>query len=108
LIEALNFRIGAHSMSGDDPTRYRTKEQTAPYEEKEPLIRFRKYLESKKLWSEEEEQKVIEEAQTAVADAIKKADSYEKMTIPGLIDSMFEVTPPHLEEQKAEYLKEGK
>jgi pyruvate dehydrogenase E1 component alpha subunit len=108
LIEALNFRIGAHSMSGDDPTRYRTKEQTAPYEAKEPLIRFRKYLEGRKLWSEEEEKKVIKEAQTTVADAVKQADAYQKMTISDLIDSVFEVTPAPLEEQKRAYLEEGK
>jgi pyruvate dehydrogenase E1 component alpha subunit len=108
LIEALNFRIGAHSMSGDDPTRYRTKEQTAPYEAKEPLIRFRKFVESRKLWSEEEEKRVIQEAQTAVADAIKQADAYQKMTISDLIDSVFEVTPSHLAEQRIAYLGEGK
>lgn len=109
LIEALNYRLGPHSMSGDDPTRYRAKEEPTEWEAKEPLIRFRKYLESKNLWTEEDENSVIEEAKQEVADAIKKAETYEKMTIAGLIDSMFEVTPPHLEEQKAAYLgKEGK
>ncbi|MBA4494861.1 pyruvate dehydrogenase (acetyl-transferring) E1 component subunit alpha [Paenactinomyces guangxiensis] len=109
LIEALNYRLGPHSMSGDDPTRYRAKEEPTEYEAKEPLVRFRKYLENKKLWTEDDENAVIEEAKQTVADAIKKAEAYEKMTIPGLIDSMFEVTPPHLEEQKAEYTgKEGK
>lgn len=109
LIETLCYRLGPHSMSGDDPTRYRIKDESPAYEENEPLIRFRKYLESKNLWTEEDENKVIEEAKAAVADAIKKADQYEKMNIPSLIDTVFETTPAHLEEQKQEYLaKEGK
>jgi pyruvate dehydrogenase E1 component alpha subunit len=108
LIEALNYRLGPHSMSGDDPTRYRSKEEPTEWEQKEPLVRFRKFLGAKGLWTEEEENRVIEEAKQTVADAIKKAESYEKMTISGLIDSMFETLPPHLERQKAEYLKEGK
>lgn len=109
LIETLCYRLGPHSMSGDDPTRYRIKDESKQYEENEPLVRFRSYLESKNLWSEEDEKRVIEEAKSTVADAIKKADQYEKMTIAGLIDSVYETTPAHLEEQKKEYLaKEGK
>lgn len=107
LIEALTYRYGPHSMSGDDPTKYRTKVELGEWEEKDPLVRFRKYLESKKLWSKEDEEKVIEEAKQTVADQIKKAEKIKKMTIPGLIDSMFEITPPHLEEQKAYFSSKG-
>jgi pyruvate dehydrogenase E1 component alpha subunit len=108
LIEAINYRLGPHSMSGDDPTRYRAKDEPSEYDEKEPLVRFRRYLESKGLWTEADENQVIEEAKQAVTDAIKKAESYEKMTVDQLIDAMYEVTPPHLEKQKAEFAKEGK
>jgi pyruvate dehydrogenase E1 component alpha subunit len=108
LIETLTYRFGPHSMSGDDPTRYRTKVEQGEWEQKDPLVRFRKYLESKKLWTEEDENKTIEEAKNAVAEAIKKADTYPKMTIPGLIDSMYEQIPSALEEQKAWFAKEGK
>ncbi|MCF6092927.1 pyruvate dehydrogenase (acetyl-transferring) E1 component subunit alpha [Microaerobacter geothermalis] len=109
VIETLTYRFGPHTLAGDDPTRYRTLEETNEWEKRDPLIRFRKYLEKKKLWTEEDENRVIEEAKQAVADAIKKADEYEKMTIPGLIDSMFEELPSYLQEQKALYsVKEGK
>jgi pyruvate dehydrogenase E1 component alpha subunit len=104
LVETLTYRYGPHTMAGDDPTRYRTKEETGEWEQKDPLIRFRKFLEQKGLWNEADETRVVEEAKAAVADAIKKADEAAKMTIPDLIDSMFETTPAHLEEQKADYL----
>lgn len=109
LIEALTYRYGPHTMAGDDPTRYRTSEEQGEWELKDPLIRFRKYLTSKGLWTEKDEEAVIEEAKQAVADAIKKADEVAKMKVTDLIDVMFETLPPALEEQKAEYLaKESK
>ncbi|MDP5274688.1 pyruvate dehydrogenase (acetyl-transferring) E1 component subunit alpha [Chengkuizengella axinellae] len=108
LIEAITYRFGPHSMSGDDPTKYRTKDEESEWVLKDPIVRFRQYLEAKDLWTEEDETKTIEEAKQTVADQIKKAESTAKMTIPGLIDSMFESTPSHLEEQKKAYLeKEG-
>jgi pyruvate dehydrogenase E1 component alpha subunit len=109
LIEALTYRYGPHTMAGDDPTRYRTGEEQGEWEQRDPLIRFRKFLEGKGLWSEKDEEAVIEEAKQAVADAIKKADEYPKMKVTDLIDVMFETLPAELEAQKAEYLeKESK
>ncbi|EGL82641.1 pyruvate dehydrogenase (acetyl-transferring) E1 component, alpha subunit [Caldalkalibacillus thermarum TA2.A1] len=107
LIESLTYRYGPHTMAGDDPTRYRSNEELNEWEKNDPLIRFRKYLEAKGLWSEEDENKVIEEAKEEINKALKQADETEKMTIPQLIDSMFETLPAHLEEQKAEYEKAG-
>lgn len=93
-------------MSGDDPTRYRTKDVQEEWEKKDPLIRFRKYLEEKGLWSQEEEEAYIEEAKETVNNALKEADAAEKMTIPGLIDSMFEELTPTLKRQRAEFAGE--
>lgn len=107
LIETVTYRYGPHSLSGDDPTRYRGKEESGEWERKDPLVRFRKFLQKKRLWSDEEETHVIEEAKQAVADALKKADEIERMTIPGLIDTMYETTPPILEEQKRPFLAQG-
>jgi pyruvate dehydrogenase E1 component alpha subunit len=102
LIEGLTYRYRAHSMA-DDPTKYRTKEEEQEWSLKDPLVRFGKYLEKKGLWSEEDTARVREEAKNTVNEHIKKAEQTEKMTVSGLIDSMFEHTPPHLEEQKADF-----
>lgn len=103
LIEGLTYRFRPHSMA-DDTTKYRTKEEEAEWSEKDPLTRFGKFLAAKGLWSDEDTARVKEEAKAAVNEHIKKAEQTEKMTVPGLIDSMFEQTPPHLEEQKADFL----
>ncbi len=90
LIETLTYRFGPHSLSGDDPTRYRTKDEDSEWEKQDPLARFRKFLQSRNLWTEENEEKVIEEAKQAVAAAIQKAEETESMTVPGLLDSVYE------------------
>ncbi|WP_018755645.1 pyruvate dehydrogenase (acetyl-transferring) E1 component subunit alpha [Paenibacillus terrigena] len=102
LIEALTYRFRPHSMA-DDTTKYRTKEEEAEWAIKDPLVRFGKYLEKKGLWSDEETARVKEEAKAKVNEEIKRAEQTEKMTVSGLIDSMFETTPQHLEEQKADF-----
>ncbi|MDY0396241.1 pyruvate dehydrogenase (acetyl-transferring) E1 component subunit alpha [Virgibacillus halophilus] len=103
LIETLTYRYGPHTMAGDDPTRYRTEDLDSEWEKKDPLVRFRSYLESKDLWSEEEENKVIEKAKAEIKDAIKKADKYPKQQVTDLISNMFETLPSNLEEQMEEY-----
>jgi pyruvate dehydrogenase E1 component alpha subunit len=43
LVEAVTYRMGGHTTS-DDPNRYRTKESTAEWGERDPLVRFRAAL----------------------------------------------------------------
>ncbi|MDT3424691.1 pyruvate dehydrogenase E1 component alpha subunit [Paenibacillus forsythiae] len=102
LIEAVTYRFRPHSLS-DDASKYRTKEEEGEWNEKDPIARVVKYLESKGLWSDEDTQRVKDEAKAKVNEEIKLAEKTEKMTISGLIDSMFETTPKDLEEQKADF-----
>jgi pyruvate dehydrogenase E1 component alpha subunit len=102
LIEMLTYRFRPHSMA-DDTTKYRTKEEEGEWSLKDPITRFAKFLEKKGLWTEEDTARVREEAKAAVNEHIKKAEATEKMTVAGLIDSMFETTPQYLEEQKADF-----
>ncbi|SDE88711.1 pyruvate dehydrogenase E1 component alpha subunit [Fontibacillus panacisegetis] len=102
LIEAVTYRFRPHSLS-DDTSKYRTKEEEGEWNEKDPIARLAKYLEKKGLWTDEDTARVKEEAKAKVNEQIKKAEQTEKMTVSGLIDSMFETTPKHLEEQKADF-----
>ncbi|MGN6445033.1 thiamine pyrophosphate-dependent enzyme [Amnibacterium sp.] len=45
LIEALTYRIGAHTSS-DDPTKYRPEDELAWWSERDPLLRLRHHLEA--------------------------------------------------------------
>jgi len=99
LIETITYRYGPHTMAGDDPTRYRTEELNTEWEKKDPLVRFRKFLTEKGLWSEEEETAVIERAKEEIKEAIKKADSTPKQKVTDLMNIMFEEMPENLKEQ---------
>ncbi|MFD1018008.1 pyruvate dehydrogenase (acetyl-transferring) E1 component subunit alpha [Thalassobacillus hwangdonensis] len=103
LIETMTYRYGPHTMAGDDPTRYRTEDMDNEWEQKDPIVRFRKFLENKGLWSEEEENKVIEQAKEEVKAAIKKADEQPKQKVTDLISNMYEELPSNLQEQMEEY-----
>ncbi|PTX60251.1 pyruvate dehydrogenase E1 component alpha subunit [Melghirimyces profundicolus] len=111
LIEGVTYRLGPHTMAGDDPGRYRTKEEEENWaSKKDPLKRFRKYLESKNLWSDEEEEKTKEEVLEEMNEAIKKVEKMPKGTVAELIEDVYTETPALLKKQKEEYLswKEGK
>ena len=109
LIETLTYRYGPHTMAGDDPTRYRTEDLDSEWEKKDPLVRFRKFLEAKGIWSEEEENEVIERAKEEIKVAIKEADSVPRQKVTDLINNMYEELPFNLKEQYEEYkAKESK
>lgn len=99
LIETLTFRYGPHTMAGDDPTRYRTKDIENEWEQKDPIVRFRAFLENKGLWSQEVEEKVIEEAKEDIKQAIAKADQAPKQKVTDLMEIMYEKMPYNLAEQ---------
>jgi pyruvate dehydrogenase E1 component alpha subunit len=99
LIETMTYRYGPHTMAGDDPTRYRTADLDNEWEKKDPLVRFRKFLEKKNLWNEEKENETIEKAKEDIKEAIKEADNTPKQKVTDLISIMYEEMPNHLQEQ---------
>ena len=104
LIETMTYRYGPHTMAGDDPTRYRTSDLDTEWASKDPIVRFRKYLEGKGLWSQEKEEAVIERAKEEIKEAIKQADQAPKQKVTELIENMHRGELPYnLKEQLAIY-----
>ncbi|MDR3662583.1 MAG: pyruvate dehydrogenase (acetyl-transferring) E1 component subunit alpha [Mycobacterium sp.] len=50
LIEAVTYRMGPHTTS-DDPTRYRTADELRQWEARDPISRYRVYLEHVGVWT---------------------------------------------------------
>ena len=46
LIEALTYRMGAHTTS-DDPTKYRTSDEEQSWAQRDPIARMRAFLEGR-------------------------------------------------------------
>jgi pyruvate dehydrogenase E1 component alpha subunit len=103
LIEGVTYRFGPHTTA-DDPTKYRAKEEIEPWKPLDPLVRLRLFLKEKGLWNEEVENKLNEEGQKEIDQAVKEAEAVPTPAVEEIFKYVFaEMTPP-LKEQM-EYLK---
>lgn len=99
VIETLTSRFGPHSLSGDDPKRYRDQADMDQWEKKDPLIRMRIYLEAKKIWDEATENSYIEQVDQEIKDAVAQADGVKKQKVSDFLKNMFEEPTPIQKEQ---------
>lgn len=104
LIEAFTYRLGPHTTS-DDPTIYRKNEEVEEWKKKDPLIRFKVYMESKGLWDDAKEAKLDEELEAYVKTTFEKVEKEGPIvTIDEVFDHTYATLTDELKEQK-EYLK---
>ena len=104
LIEAVTYRLGPHTTS-DDPTIYRSNEEVAEWELKDPLIRFKKYLIDKKYWSEEEDKKNEEDNLEYVGTTFKKVEQSGSSELEDIFKYTYAEMTPQLTEQLEAYKK---
>lgn len=97
-IEAMTYRIGAHSTS-DDPSVYRKEQEVQARLSKCPILRLRKYLENKKLWDSKKEESYIAEINQEINNAIKIAKETARPPLRSLIEDVYFEVPSHLEAQ---------
>jgi pyruvate dehydrogenase E1 component alpha subunit/2-oxoisovalerate dehydrogenase E1 component alpha subunit len=102
-VEALTYRIGAHSSS-DDPTRYRSEEEVERWRQKDPIARFERYLRARGLVTDESRKAMEDELTAEVLAAIRAVEVHPWPAREELLDDVFEERPWHLEEQRAELL----
>ncbi len=108
LIECVTYRMAMHTTA-DDPKRYRTEEEVEKWRERDPIVRYQKYLVDKGLLSPDKiadiESEVLEEIQAAVDRA------EEQMKTLGDPIDMFEHAygrmPAYLKEQKEAFAREA-
>jgi 2-oxoisovalerate dehydrogenase E1 component alpha subunit len=102
LIEAVTYRQGAHSSS-DDPRAYRIDDEVADFVRRDPINRFRHYLEEKKLWDAAREERLQEEVKEEILSAVEEAEKFGPPPVETMFEEVFAQMTPQLEEQK-EYL----
>jgi pyruvate dehydrogenase E1 component alpha subunit len=103
LIEAITYRMSSHSTS-DDPSVYRDANDVDTWQPKDPLIRFRKYLEAKGYWDAAKDEALLVEIKATIDKAITTAESVAGPKPETLFDDVFAEIPPHLQLQKQELL----
>ncbi|CAN5786503.1 pyruvate dehydrogenase (acetyl-transferring) E1 component subunit alpha [soil metagenome] len=72
LLEVRAYRYMGHSMS--DPGNYRTREEIAKYQERDPILLFQDSLKSAKVLTDKDFEAIREDAIEATAKAVKFAD----------------------------------
>ncbi len=99
LIEALTYRLGDHTTA-DDARRYRDPAEVEAWQSKDPMIRTRKYLESKGLWDDARQLAAEEKAKATVAEVVRTAEGITPPTTDDIFDYTFATLNPELELQK--------
>lgn len=72
LLEVRAYRYMGHSMS--DPGNYRTREEIAKYQERDPIVLFKDSLKDAKVLTDKDFEKIEAEAAAAVAAAVTFAE----------------------------------
>ena len=95
LIECVTYRLGVHTTA-DDPTKYRSDAEVAMWEQKDPLTRFKAYLEKRNLLEEGLEQQVDEE----IAAGIRRFEATPTPDPVTMFDHVYAELPPDLAAQR--------
>lgn len=104
LIEAMTYRMGAHSTA-DDPSVYRKESEVEKWKNKCPLLRLRKYLEKKGLWDEKQEQSTIDSIVNEINHAIEEAKETPKPPLHSIVEHVYFEVPRNLQEEYEEVKK---
>ncbi|CAO2834260.1 unnamed protein product [Amaranthus hypochondriacus] len=100
LVEALTYRVGHHSTS-DDSTKYRHVEEIQHWKmEKNPLTRFRNWIERNGWWNEEEESHVRNKFKKEMIEAIQVAEKLEKQSLSEMFKDVYDKPTKDLVEQE--------
>ncbi len=104
LIEAVTFRMGAHTTS-DDPTLYRSAAEEKRWESKDPIKRLRSYLISKKLWNEKDDEPLIDQYKKEVDEQFSQYEDYPPYKLEDVFKYQYQNLPDDLQKQQIEYEK---
>ncbi|KAJ4950402.1 hypothetical protein NE237_027234 [Protea cynaroides] len=100
LIEALTYRIGHHSTS-DDSTKYRSANEIEHWRMvREPVTRFRKWVQWNGWWTEEDESELRSSVRKELLHAIQVAENVEKPPLADLFTDVYDHPPSNLYEQE--------
>lgn len=100
-VEALTYRIGAHSTS-DDPTRYRSDAEVESWKKKDPVDRLAKHLRHLGAIDDAHEKALDDELTAEIAAAVTEVEAMAAPERASLFDDVYGAPdlPWHLREQR--------
>lgn len=103
LIEAVTYRLRMHTTA-DDPTKYQAGDELDVWAKRDPLPRFRTYLETKGLWNDQQQTALEAEVKKQVEDAVKAFEAMKDFQPDAPFDHVYGTEHPRIAEQRAEFL----
>ena len=103
LIEAVTYRLMMHTTA-DDPKKYRSEDEVQPWWKKEPLLRFRKYLEGRGYWNEKKQASLDEEVKNEIDEAVRDFEARQDFKPDAPFDHGFGTEHEEIEEQRRQFL----
>jgi 2-oxoisovalerate dehydrogenase E1 component alpha subunit len=114
LVEAVTYRIGAHTTA-DDPTKYRSQDELEVWKRRDPIARYRTWLEAQSVLDAETTQQVDHEAAELAKDLRTAVHSMESMPLERVFDTVYaephrqvEVEKAWLKDYEAGFAEEGR
>ena len=109
LIECYTYRLGNHTTS-DDASKYRSAAEVTAWKKKDPVPRFRKFLESRKLWNSKKEEALLASVDKKVSAAVSEYEAVPKASYEDIFNYTYAEPPQFLQQQLDDYKKliEGK
>ena len=101
LLELETYRMGHHTTA-DDATRYRSAEEVETWKKKDPIARFRKYLEGKKLWNDAKETQLLKDSEVMLQAEIAAYEQTPEPNPLNMFSDNYSAAPWHLIEQRKE------
>ncbi|MCL2725722.1 MAG: thiamine pyrophosphate-dependent dehydrogenase E1 component subunit alpha [Polyangiaceae bacterium] len=99
-VEAVTYRVGAHSTS-DDPSRYRTDAEVDAWKKKDPILRLARHLRHLGLITDAFDAKLDEEFAIEIGSVVSEVEALPPPTRESLFDDVYAALPWHLREQLA-------
>jgi pyruvate dehydrogenase E1 component subunit alpha len=103
MVETVTYRMASHSSS-DDASRYRDADEYERWRQRDPILRFQKYLKRRKLWTEAWQTEIEETFKTEINAAIKRAEAAPKPDIDSMFEGVFMNKTKQLLEQQEELM----
>lgn len=106
LIEAMSYRLCDHTTA-DDATRYQPSQEVKQAKPKEPISRFKYFLDQQKIWTSQDEEDLVLHCANEVEKAVEEYHNAKPQPISSIFDYHFAELPEYLIEQRAIAMEEA-